>query len=446
MKRPFSAVCGILLILSLSLPAVAATPAYIPSPAYQKAGFCQNLANLPLCGDGALDTVAVAMTQLGYHEGGSTAAFDGASTTSTGNYTEYNFALGRIGGSYSYPWCAAFVSWCLRQADAADAALGQFASCTLWVQALQKNGLFKARSTGYLPSTGDLIFFRSAGVERASDHVGLVRFVENGRVYTIEGNASNAVTLRDYAVGDAYIVGYGTPRYNGRLAFSPATMQGKVCGVYTVTAETLNLRKEPASASARVALLQRGTPLAIREIKNGWGRVEGQGLSGWVKLAYTALCAPLCYTVRYRVEDKVTEAACVSIKTAFTPQTVPEKAGERFVCWQDEQGVQYAAGAGLPHKTLLLTAVFAPLESQQTRDEESAPPSGQDAPTQPSEQDTHEQSEEPASPPFEEAGSAAASTEPTSVGGATGAAALVFGGLTSLWGSAWLLRKLFYFA
>ena len=53
---------------------------------------------------------------------------------------------------------------------------------------------------------GDLIFFRSAGVARASDHVGLVRYVQNGRVYTVEGNASGQVMLRSYALSDTYLL------------------------------------------------------------------------------------------------------------------------------------------------------------------------------------------------------------------------------------------------
>ena len=204
-----------LIALSLfSLPTLALTPAYTVSGAYKGSTYHNNLLTLPLTGDKAFDVVAIALSQLDYREGNSTADFDGEREGGSKNFTEFNRFLGKISGSYSYAWCAAFASWCLRQAEAGDSAGGSFASCTLWVERLRELGQYATRSSGYTPKRGDLIFFRSAGVSRASDHVGIVRYVKNGRVYTIEGNASNRVSARDYALTDTYIVGYGKPSYN----------------------------------------------------------------------------------------------------------------------------------------------------------------------------------------------------------------------------------------
>lgn len=42
-----------------------------------------------------------------------------------------------------------------------------------------------------------------------SDHVGIVEKCEGGRVYTIEGNSSDQVRQRNYAVDYSSIMGYG---------------------------------------------------------------------------------------------------------------------------------------------------------------------------------------------------------------------------------------------
>ncbi len=62
---------------------------------------------------------------------------------------------------------------------------------------------------------GDIIFFDWADSnDGKADHVGIVEKVENGKVYTIEGN-SNEDTCRqkEYDVGSSVILGYGTPMY-----------------------------------------------------------------------------------------------------------------------------------------------------------------------------------------------------------------------------------------
>lgn len=62
---------------------------------------------------------------------------------------------------------------------------------------------------------GDIIFFDWADShDGVSDHVGIVEKVENGRVYTIEGNSNDSCMQRDYPINSSEIQGYGTPMYN----------------------------------------------------------------------------------------------------------------------------------------------------------------------------------------------------------------------------------------
>ena len=46
-----------------------------------------------------------------------------------------------------------------------------------------------------------------------SDHVGIVQKVENGKVYTVEGNSGDSVRTREYVIGHYEILGYAIPAY-----------------------------------------------------------------------------------------------------------------------------------------------------------------------------------------------------------------------------------------
>lgn len=46
-----------------------------------------------------------------------------------------------------------------------------------------------------------------------SDHVGIVQKVEDGRVYTVEGNSGDSCRQKSYPLGYYEILGYGIPAY-----------------------------------------------------------------------------------------------------------------------------------------------------------------------------------------------------------------------------------------
>ena len=64
----------------------------------------------------------------------------------------------------------------------------------------------------YTPQAGDAIFFSKDGEawhgEDFENHVGVVTKVENGKVYTLEGNADDHVDAREYDINDPRITGY----------------------------------------------------------------------------------------------------------------------------------------------------------------------------------------------------------------------------------------------
>ncbi len=135
----------------------------------------------------------------------------------SGRPNKYTRWYGKINDSYSYEWCHAFVSWCADQAGVAD-KVPKTAACRTGVTWFKNKGQWKARSSGYIPSAGDIIYF-DFNSDGTSDHVGIVTGSSNGRVYTIEGNAKDTVKVNGgysngYTTNSSNILGYGVPAYS----------------------------------------------------------------------------------------------------------------------------------------------------------------------------------------------------------------------------------------
>ncbi len=377
MRQAIAFLCiSFLLLWLVATPLAALTPTYTITGAYKSSQYHKNILAITKTGDAAFDTVAAALSQLNYHEGNSKSDFDGENASGTKNYTEYNRAFGTIGNSYSYAWCAAFVSWCLDVAGAVESAGGRFTSCTLWVERLRELGLYSTRASGYTPKAGDLIFFRSAGVSRASDHVGIVRYVKNGRVYTVEGNSSNKVSLRDYALSDTYIVGYGKPKYGGTpLNKTALQLEDAATGLYVVTNDFLNVRAAASATAAKRGTLYRGALVEVEKIENGWGKITYGGREAYISLDYADFATPVFYTVTYTAENAENcppAASYFSFEQTAASAALPIRTGYRFSHWKDAKGGLYAPGDTLPTGDLALEAVFEPLpviEEPPTEDE-----------------------------------------------------------------------------
>ena len=142
-------------------------------------------------GGGNSDIVNVALTQLG-NVGGAP------------YWSWYGF-------SSRVEWCATFVSWCADQAGYIESGvIPKFSLCQAGANWFKAQGQWQDRS--YTPNTGDIIFFDWNG-DGHSEHVGIVEKVENGVVYTVEGNSSDMCRQRSYTLGSNLIYGYGIPAY-----------------------------------------------------------------------------------------------------------------------------------------------------------------------------------------------------------------------------------------
>ena len=115
-------------------------------------------------------------------------------------------------------WCACFVSWCANECGYIDSGVvPKFAGCVNGVQWFKDRGQWLDGSAE--PATGMIIFFdwnnkgSSGPQDGQSDHVGIVEKVENGIVYTVEGNSGDTCRQNQYPVGHYEILGYGVPQY-----------------------------------------------------------------------------------------------------------------------------------------------------------------------------------------------------------------------------------------
>lgn len=147
--------------------------------------------------------IEIAESQVGYKEGAN-------------NHTKYGDEMHSIQPSNmdkNAAWCDAFVDWCVYKmcqkfgygADMARKVLcGTFDDYTYNSVNLYK----KAGRWTQSPKRAYQIFFGGSG------HTGVVTSVENGKVYTVEGNKSDAVRRCSYNISDPSIIGYGMPRYD----------------------------------------------------------------------------------------------------------------------------------------------------------------------------------------------------------------------------------------
>ena len=115
-------------------------------------------------------------------------------------------------------WCACFVSWCANECGYIDTGvIPKFAGCVNGVQWFRERGQWADNAME--PSPGMIIFFdwdnrgSSGPQDGQSDHVGIVQKVENGVVYTIEGNSGDSCRVNQYPVGHYEILGYGVVAY-----------------------------------------------------------------------------------------------------------------------------------------------------------------------------------------------------------------------------------------
>ena len=130
-----------------------------------------------LTGDQAYDVVEIARSQLGYRE-----ATDG---TAYGKWYDATFT--------NAAWCAMFVSWCCYQARVPASVVKPNAAVRYFQSFFSSLGRYYEASTGYVPVSGDFVFYDNASASGSYNHIGIVLSydIQTDYVTTIEGNTGD---------------------------------------------------------------------------------------------------------------------------------------------------------------------------------------------------------------------------------------------------------------
>ena len=353
---------------------------YRMTDGYKSGKYYKNLTSLSLSGDEARDVLAIAMSQVGYHEGDSNADMHGESAVGTHDFVEYNVLAGKYdngqgnGLSYGYYWCASFVNWCLRMAGVSENASGSEVSCLRWYSDCKDLGIFKSKS-GYIPSSGDIIFFRDEGSTVSSTHVGLVRYSDGQYVYTVEGNTSNGseyssngeyVALKKHSLSSKYIVGYATPKYNKNTTAKTVDYSGKFLSLGDYIAESdIAVYSDSALSAPSDSNIPAFSVFAVTEISEGAFKIKYDGAEGYIstdsvsvqlttfeniyKINYVSEDGNILFLPQYRREGE----------QRYVYSNSPERYGSGFVEWvmQSNPNFKFASGDKLPTDNTDVTLV-----------------------------------------------------------------------------------------
>jgi CHAP domain/Putative peptidoglycan binding domain len=210
----------------------------------------------------AQSMIAEAKKHLGYRESGD-------------NDAKFNHWLGTISGTFRYPWCHCFVSYCLWHSD--NAGTGpRTAGCLAGV------GWFKAQGRfGNVPHVGDLVYYGPGG----GRHVELVVGVSADSIETVGGNTSGfgATGSRLFNGDGVYqkrvkrtpdIFGYGSPKYASGAA-DPGKGGGSTGSTVEPWTNVRSIRKQQEAVNS----LGRTPPLGV---DGEWGPKTEQGVK-WLQ-------------------------------------------------------------------------------------------------------------------------------------------------------------------
>lgn len=385
-RKKFAAVLAVLcLVLCAGIvfapQASAVEETYSVSAQYKSSKYYDNFKSVTLSGDQAKDVIAIALSQLGYHEGDSNADLGGMNLNGTRDFVEYNVLYGKIdnnqgnGVSYGYYWCASFVNWCLRQARVStSASAAAEISCQRWLKKCDQSGIYKGKE-GYEPVEGDLIFFKDKGSKVPATHMGLVLYSDGESVFTVEGNTSNDnsfssdgnyVAIKNYSLESDYIVGYATPDYsgNGREQKVDREPLGRSIGDYISTHKI-----EICNGDETVATVNEYELFSVEEITlDGFAiRYEKDGKT------YTGIAELTDNAMQIRADNdgyKVLELLDSNGKKLINPlyldpekelrvpDFVPQKDGMIFITWEDGSGARLEAGDVIGGEKASLFAVW----------------------------------------------------------------------------------------
>lgn len=249
----------------------------------------------------ASKVIAIAAAEIGYKEKKSYSQLDDkAANAGSGNYTKYardfdqKYPKWYNGKKNGFAWCDMFVDWCFLTAYGYENALRLLcqpekscgAGCTYSLRYYKSKGQFHTSG----PKPGDQIFFGTSLDN--STHTGIVEKVTAQKVFTIEGNTSDQVARRSYALTNSRILGYGRPAYDAVTEAAPTVTPtapvseggSAVPFLVKVSIPDLNIRRGPGTNYARTGQFTGIGVFTIVDVSGNWGKLKS-GV-GWISLNY----------------------------------------------------------------------------------------------------------------------------------------------------------------
>lgn len=113
-------------------------------------------------------------------------------------------------------WCDIFVTVVFQRQGLSE-LIGRECGVERHIQIFKRLGIWNEDGNS-TPKAGDIITFNwdqnSQQNDGWADHIGIVEKVENGIIYTIEGNSTNnQVQRKTYRIGHGNIRGFASPLY-----------------------------------------------------------------------------------------------------------------------------------------------------------------------------------------------------------------------------------------
>lgn len=116
-------------------------------------------------------------------------------------------------------WCACFVTWCGNECGYVENGIMPYTiGCVASMNWYKERGQWIRGNEEPVP--GMIIFYdwddpdgEFGPQDGKPDHMGIVAKVENGTIWTIEGNSGDACRMNQHPVGEYVIMGYGVAKY-----------------------------------------------------------------------------------------------------------------------------------------------------------------------------------------------------------------------------------------
>lgn len=222
------------------------------------------------------------------------------------NNVKYNTEYyGRAVNGADYPWCCAFVWWVFKACGASQLFYGgqKTAYCPTVENYYKKQG--KWYQSG---KVGDMVLFDFNG-KGIAGHIGIVEKVNSDGSYTtIEGNTGSGNDANGGAVMrrtryKSSIRGFARPDYSANISFTETVVDY----TGTITASSLNVRKQPTTDSEIIAKHARNDVVTISaKTNNGWYRVNYPNIgTGYISADYVSVKDNVVIQQPYIPEVKV---------------------------------------------------------------------------------------------------------------------------------------------